>query len=93
MTTKTRRRRRRRRTCCEVGHWIGVVRRYTVTSVVFGRVWIEIDRVVVDDVEELLEGLHDEDQRNEQREALLREARDVAHLSMVDCGYVHVSER
>ena len=48
---------------------------------------------MVDDVEELLEGLHDEDQRNEQREALLREARDVAHLSMVDCGYVHVSER
>ena len=48
---------------------------------------------MVDDVEELLERLHDEDERNEQREALLREARDVAHLSTVDCGYVHVSER
>ena len=47
---------------------------------------------MVDDVEELLERLHDEDQRNEQREALLREARDVAHLSTVDCGHVYVSE-
>ena len=59
---------------------VGCVLGDAVTRVVLGRVWREIDGVVVEDVEELLERLDDEDQRDEQREALLREARDVAHL-------------
>ena len=64
----------------EVVVGVGRVLGDAVTRVVLGRVWREIDGVVVEDVEELLERLDDEDQRDEQREALLREARDVAHL-------------
>lgn len=48
---------------------------------ILGHVGRRVDSVVIDDVEELLEGLDDEDQSDQQRKALLREARDVLNLS------------
>ena len=53
----------------------------TLTCVVEKLPVVPVEGVVVVDVQQLLEGLHDEDERDERREALLRETRDVTHQS------------
>ena len=53
----------------------------TLTCVVEMLPILPVEGVVVVDVKQLLEGLHNEDECDERREALLREARDVTHKS------------
>ena len=64
----------------DVGVGVAAVLGHAVAGEVLGFVGVEVDGVVVEDVEELLEGFHDEDESDEKREALLRETRDVLHL-------------
>jgi hypothetical protein len=59
--------------------WIGGVLGGAPAVVRVHGIGVQVHGVVVEDVEELLERLHDEDERDERREALLGEARDVAH--------------
>ena len=64
----------------DVGVGVAAVLGHAVAGEVLGFVGVEVDGVVVEDVEELLEGFHDEDESDEKREALLRETSDVLHL-------------
>ena len=53
---------------------------------------VRVDREVLPQVEELLQGLVDEDDADERRKGLLREAGDVAHQRAGVRGHQHQAE-